>query len=114
VHNVHKSHQSIISEEEKEIKEEGTAFPPELDTEKFRAAWAEWQRYRREIKRRLTPMTVKKQLAQLADWGPDQAIIAIETSIAKGWQGLFEPKSNGNRAPGLYDGLKEFVAREQP
>lgn len=73
-----------------EPNKNGVELPAVLDTPEFRAAWAEWERYRREIKKALTPSTRKRQLAKLSGWGVDRAVAAIEASIEHGWQGLFE------------------------
>lgn len=66
-----------------------------LDTPAFRDSWQSWVVYRSERRAKLTPSTIKRQLATLARWGPTQAIAAIEQSISAGWVGLFEPGSNG-------------------
>src|SRR5690606_4011964 len=66
-------------------------LPTELDTPKFRRAWDEWQTYRREIRKTLTPSTAQKQLRKLAEWGEAKAIAAIEQSVRNGWTGLFDP-----------------------
>jgi len=75
-------------------------IPAALDTSGFRAAWEDWQTHRREIGHRLTPTAAGRQLAKLAGWGVEQAIASIEQSIGHGWQGLFEPKGNGNPPAG--------------
>ena len=67
-----------------------------LDTPAFREAWGCWATHRREIHKPLTPQSVKGQIRQLSGWGHDGAIKSIRASIAGGWQGLFEPKPNGN------------------
>jgi hypothetical protein len=70
--------------------------PDELGTPEFQRAWEEWKQHRKEIKRGLTPTTRRRQLKQLAEWGLDAAIKAIDTSITKGWHGLFEPEGSTN------------------
>ena len=65
---------------------------PALDTPEFRAAWAEWETFRREIKKPLTRSTAVKQLADLAKT-PADAAARIEQSIRNGWRGLFEFKA---------------------
>jgi hypothetical protein len=71
---------------------ESSPLPPVLDTPEFRAAWADWLQHRRETRKPVRPKTAEKQLAQLAAWGPDRAVKAIEHSTRQGWQGIFEPK----------------------
>ena len=75
------------------------SLPIALDTTEFRAAWLEWQLHRSEIRKKLTPTSVKRQLKQLAEMGPARAIAAIEWTIAKGWTGIREPDTNGRDQP---------------
>ncbi len=77
------------------------ALPPELDTEAFREAWAEWVAFRREKKQTLKPTSIKRQIAFLVGLGVSRAIDSIEMSIRSGWTGLFEPqeaKATGKKA----------------
>jgi len=70
-----------------------TPFPPELDTEAFRVAWAEWLSERKD--KRIKPYTdrgARTQLKRLAAFGSSVAVAAIEASIRNGWQGLFPEK----------------------
>lgn len=72
-------------------------------------SWAEWIAYRRERKLATSKATVHKQIARLAEWhksGHDPTKIIAE-SIANGWQGLFEPKSNLTRT--VHDERKEWL-----
>ena len=75
-------------------------IPPELDTEPFLAAWKEWTKYRREIRKTMKPSTRKRQLSFLAKQGLDDAIVIIEHSIMQGWTGLFplNGESHGRRS----------------
>lgn len=73
-------------------KQDKIEYPPSLDTPSFRAAWGEWVQFRKEIKKRLTPSTVRMQLKNLSEVGEKAAIDAIHKSIEKGWQGLFVDK----------------------
>lgn len=68
-------------------------IPSSLDTPAFRTAWNDWVEYRRQSKKRLTPMTASKQLEFLASEGLEKAVAIIEQSIQKGWQGLFPLKN---------------------
>lgn len=67
-----------------------------LDCPNFYAAWRDWWEHRREIRKRLTPTAIRKQLKELEAWGADRAIAAIEHTVAKGWTGLREPETTGN------------------
>lgn len=64
-------------------------LPPWVNPE----AWAEWETYRKEIKKKLTPTTVKKQIAFLSLHQADHVAI-ITQSIQNGWTGLFELKGS--------------------
>lgn len=76
-------------------KDSAPAFPPALDTEPFRAAWGTWTQHRREIRKALTPLSITRQLKQLAPLGPEQAVACIELSIGNGWTGLFPERFGG-------------------
>lgn len=83
------------------IREEKNINPPTpLDTKRFRDAWSEYETYRREAgHRKLQERSVAKRLAEMAEWGEEQAIEAIRQSIASGYQGIFRPnppKPDGN------------------
>lgn len=53
--------------------------------------WADWEKYRKEKKQKLTPTSIKRQLAFLEARKTDHIAI-INTSITNGWTGLFELK----------------------
>jgi hypothetical protein len=92
-------------EKRREEKKEETPLPPCLENPEFKKAWEDWNRFRLEARKKLTPSTAGKQLAQLGEWGSSKAIQSIEQSIRNGWQGLFEPHENGSKPvrpdPGL-------------
>lgn len=72
---------------------EGVLLPSEIDTPELRQAWMEYTAYRRERKlARLTDSSVRRQFEEFKTWGVEAAIRALQTSIRKGWQGIFEPK----------------------
>lgn len=58
----------------------------------FKKAWNEWVGYRKEIKKRMTPFTVRLQLSKLAVLTEPEAIAIIEKSISNGWIGLIFDK----------------------
>lgn len=80
-------------EQEKPPAAEGVLIPAVLDTPEFLAAWGDWQKYRREIGKKLKPTTAKAQLAELEAMGPLQAIGSLHQSIKNGWTGIFENKA---------------------
>jgi Helix-turn-helix domain len=67
-------------------------IPRSLRTENFLKAWGEWQQHRREIRKKLTPLAARRQLARLEAMGSTRAVAAIEHSIQNGWTGIFESK----------------------
>lgn len=90
---------SVTREEKRRVYKTPTPFdaksaelPAELDSDEFRAAWASWVDHRGEIRKKLTPTSVTKQLRELAQMGQRRAIAAIEWTVAKGWQGIREPE----------------------
>lgn len=79
----------------KPAEAQGVTLPAELETETFRAAWADWLAYRRECKvSPYKPRALAAQMAMLAEWGHDVAIESIRQSIRQQWRGLFEPKAS--------------------
>jgi hypothetical protein len=95
-----------IEQEPKELTQRRKAaavvveLPSSLNTPEFHAAWQEWQQHRREIRKPMTPVATKQQLKALEALGPDRAVIAINRSIANGWQGLvFEQKADSANGP---------------
>jgi hypothetical protein len=83
-----------ISKDIHKVADAPVVFPQSLDCEEFKAAWSSYTAYRKEAKlKALKPMSIKGQLEEMAGWGVERAIQAINTTIAKGWQGVFEPKS---------------------
>jgi hypothetical protein len=85
-------------------------LPVLLDTDGFKAAWKDYEAYRRQAKlRRLTPMSVRDQWAEMEGWGHDEAVEAVRTTIRKGWQGIFKPKHNGttHNKNGAANGIRD-------
>ncbi len=102
-------------EEDPQPPRAGASIPTNLDTTAFREAWDAWKTERAE--KRMKPYTAKgerTQLDKLAMFGPEEAIRAIQDSIAQGYQGLF-PKPPGttndrNRGPVRPNSRVESVA----
>ena len=67
-------------------------IPDKLNTPEFLAAWEEWQTYRKQKRKTLTAVSIKKQLEFLASIGVQDAIISINESIKNGYTGLFKVK----------------------
>lgn len=71
------------------------------------AAWNEWEQHRNEKKKPITPLARKKQISALVAMGEERAIVAINHSIANGWTGIFEPKSDKRKQSSF--GPQEFT-----
>jgi len=87
---------SINNNGNKENKEKKTKYfslPDELDKKITPEQWNEWQDYRKEIKKPLTPTAISKQVKFLTEQ-PNPAE-CINTAIMNSWQGLFEVRGNG-------------------
>lgn len=81
------------NKETKEVIESEKINLP-FSSEQFKASWIEWEKHRQEIKKKLTPMAVKKQFNFLASLTEEAAIESIENSIQNGYTGLFPPKNS--------------------
>lgn len=70
-------------------------IPAELDTPEFHSSWSDWQEHRKQLRKKMTPICMKRQIAKLAKWsreyGVEYAIASLEQSMEMGWTGLFEP-----------------------
>ncbi len=92
-------------------------LPLELNTERFRAAWAKWEKHRREIKKPLKPTQAETMLATMAEWGEERAVAAILFTIGKGWQGIREPDApppgTNGAGPSKFDQAWEQAKREK-
>lgn len=62
----------------------------------FADAWNDWIQHRAEIKKKLTPTSIKQQLRNFAEWGEERSITAIRHTIGNGWQGIREPDALRN------------------
>jgi len=72
--------------------------PLPFSSEEFSKAWQSWIDYRKQMKKPILQATMEAQWKSFALWGEQKSIIAIELSIAQGWQGLFEPaRSQGGK-----------------
>lgn len=61
----------------------------------LKIAYAEWIQYRKELGKKITPSTAKKQIRFLGGRDPAVSVAIINQSISNGWTGLFELKQNG-------------------
>lgn len=63
-----------------------------LDNQKFIDAWCEFIEHRKEIKKPMTELAIKKMLKKLAAYPSDIATAMLDQSIENGWQGVFPLK----------------------
>lgn len=71
---------------------EAVSVPTAIDTDTFRAKWAEWCEYRAAKKKPVSGHAAGAMLSKLAKFGEATAIKAIEASIENDWQGVFPEK----------------------
>lgn len=76
-------------EKKKEKKKEFVAIAPDWFDEKLLIAWNDWLKHRKELKKKMTESTARKQIEFLRARGPD-AVAIINLAIEKGWTGLYE------------------------
>jgi len=60
----------------------------------LKIAFVEWIQFRKELGKKLTPSTAKKQIQFLGGRDPAVAVAIINQSIKNGWTGLFELKQD--------------------
>ena len=79
----------------KKVADAPLVFPPCLTNHNFKQVWNAYLEYRKASKMR-TLQTNSQQLLlqQMALWGSDGAIQALNTTISNGWTGVFEPKAS--------------------
>lgn len=85
------------------------AIPDVLDTPEFREAFSDWQKFKRERGQGYKPTGLRTLLKQLAEWGPEKSILAIQNSMASNYAGLFEPRAGPGSGADLFGGLRDFV-----
>lgn len=90
------------SQEGKEHAHEVEIVPDGMSAEMF-SSLKTWEQYRVERKLKLTPTGRAALVKKLIGMGDERAIAAIEHSIANGWQGIFEEKTNGSGRQVLSD-----------
>lgn len=90
-------------------KEVQVEIPEWMNREK----WAEWEQHRKEIKKKLTPLTVKKQIKLLSNYIPIYDLV-IEQSIQNGWTGLFPEKVDNKMIQEAKLKKNDEVKRSQP
>lgn len=83
-------------------------IPASLKSKDFLAAWEAWNKYRKEIRKSLSPSTAARQLKMLEKMGVEKATVSISESITNGWAGLFEPKMSQKRKGNWLEDLQNL------
>lgn len=86
----------------------------QLDCPEFWELWADWVQHRREKKVSLTPICLKHQIGMLEKLPLDTALRTIKQSLVSGYEGLFEPRSNGKRPDWVQKSDLERDIRQHP
>jgi hypothetical protein len=61
--------------------------------------WQEWEDYRRKRGKSISEAAARKQMKMLAELTQEEAIAAIDQSIANDYQGLFPPRRVNHAEP---------------
>jgi uncharacterized protein YdaU (DUF1376 family) len=103
---------SVSSSEPLVLKE----IPENLNSATVREAVTEWFAHRREIKKPWTPRMARSSFRQWGDagWSESRIVAAIRHSMANGWQGIHEPKTNGAERPTGATNGNQFKGARRP
>jgi hypothetical protein len=88
---------TYVSKKNRIVDTKALDLPPLPHGEKFYAVWDEWVNFRKEVKKPLTPTSIREQLKFLTELTEDDAITSIKNSIRSGWVGLFPVKQSTNK-----------------
>lgn len=99
-------------------KEEGVIFP--FDSEEFKKWWGYWKEYKSKdhkfkYKSHISEQAALKELSNFANGNENIALQIIEQSIAKGWKGFFELKTDQkqyNTDPAARAAMREKIGAE--
>jgi len=89
--------------------QEPVPIPDALDTPEARKALDEFREHRRQMKKPLTAMAETKLLAEWSSKGADRFVDAVNHSIARGWQGVFEASAKTNQTE-MHSGIKAWLS----
>ena len=93
------------------------AAPLAFASQAFTEAWKAYEAHRQKIRKPMSEAAVRINNKKLAAMGEVNAILALENSVANGWQGIFapdepgRPTTNGHQAgpaPASLDDLKGY------
>lgn len=84
-------------EDNKGDKVNKALLPLPFNSPRFIEAWNKWVDYRRDLKKPLHWKTINAQFEALRlNWTEEEAVVAINTSIEKGWLSFFKPRHTPN------------------
>ena len=72
-------------------------LPDHLQCSDVDQKWKEWEAYRRKKGKPISELAARQQMKMLQDLSREEAIAAIDNSIANDYQGLFPPKKAGQK-----------------
>lgn len=101
-----------VQEQEKE-QDKYKDYPPNLRTAAFDAAWQEWKTFRTEIRKKLTPTSIRKQFKDLSEVGEVRAIATINISISNSYQGLFPERTHATNQRNHSTGHQRTTGADQ-
>ena len=81
------------------VKSFSAMLPDHLQCSDVDVKWKEWENYRRKKGKPISEAAARKQMKMLQDLSREEAIAAIDNSIANDYQGLFPPKKKAAAAP---------------
>jgi len=73
-------------------------IPFSLKTPEFEEAWMQWRKHLLDKGSKPTASCIQKQMSKCDKLGPTQAVEAINYSIERNWQSIFQPSNGGNSA----------------
>jgi DNA-binding MarR family transcriptional regulator len=64
-----------------------------FSSDEFREAWNDWEQHRREIKKPLTSLAIKRQFKKIKAMGEAEAIASIDRSISARYSDIYLPNT---------------------
>jgi hypothetical protein len=92
---------------------EAVQIPTDLDCPEFGDAWRQFVTHRRQIRRPVTEASASQLLSTLKAAGRNEAIKALQKTVANGWQGVFPKDVDVEKIDGVSPGIAAFLRRHQ-
>lgn len=111
------THMENEDENVNDNKREKVIFP--FDSEKFKLMWDYWKEYKKKeknfrYKSHISEQAALKKLSEMADGNQDVAMKIIEESIAQGWTGFFDLKSDNKiNTASIQDDIEYFRQQKE-